>query len=121
MKERKEISNTLTGPVFPMSAKVQKNNEDVFSGCALMRGKCTGSGKHGDATTAEADFVFAVSDGMGGAKAGEFASNIAVEKSPPPLPEGISHDCRWRGRVVAEVLTKLFRKSIARWCISGIP
>ena len=45
-------------------------------------------GKEGEASLETADFVFAVSDGMGGAQAGELASKMAVEKVPHILPKG---------------------------------
>jgi serine/threonine protein phosphatase PrpC len=44
-------------------------------------------GKIGAASCASSDFVFAVSDGMGGAKSGEFASRITVEKITQLLPK----------------------------------
>jgi serine/threonine protein phosphatase PrpC len=43
-------------------------------------------GKFGEATLAQFDYTFAVCDGMGGAKAGEYASQIAVEKITTLLP-----------------------------------
>lgn len=45
-------------------------------------------GREGEASLESADFVFAVSDGMGGAQAGELASRMAVEKVPQILPKG---------------------------------
>ena len=44
-------------------------------------------GKTGEASLESADYIFAVSDGMGGAKSGEFASRIAVEKITLLLPK----------------------------------
>ena len=61
--------------------KVRKNNEDAFLGLQFDAQEVRYLGKVGDATTEFADFVFAVSDGMGGAMAGEFASRITVEKN----------------------------------------
>ncbi|HEX9782745.1 MAG TPA: protein phosphatase 2C domain-containing protein, partial [Opitutaceae bacterium] len=43
-------------------------------------------GKTGTAPTSNADFVFAVGDGMGGGELGEFASRTAVEKLTRLLP-----------------------------------
>ena len=45
-------------------------------------------GKLGEARSANSDFVFAVSDGMGGARSGEFASRIAVDKITKLMPRG---------------------------------
>lgn len=66
--------------------RVRKNNEDSFLGLAIDSTGARILGKFGEAPTLENDFVFAVSDGMGGAMAGEFASRIAVEKITRILP-----------------------------------
>ena len=66
--------------------KIRKNNEDSFLGLMIDAGGVRYLGKIGEAETSDADFVFAVSDGMGGAQAGEFASKIAVEKITKILP-----------------------------------
>ena len=69
------------GPVRP-------NNEDAFLGLVIDAREVRHLGRNGAATTGESDLLFAVSDGMGGAKAGEFASRITVEKITrmfPPL------------------------------------
>ena len=60
--------------------RVRKNNEDSFLGLRFDAQEVHRLGKFGDASLAQHAFTFAVCDGMGGAKAGEFASNIAVEK-----------------------------------------
>jgi protein phosphatase len=60
--------------------RVRKNNEDAFLGLQFDAQEVFRLGKFGRATTEKTDFAFAVCDGMGGAKSGEFASNIAVEK-----------------------------------------
>jgi protein phosphatase len=60
--------------------RVRKNNEDAFLALTVDAAGISFLGKEGEATLDGADFVFAVSDGMGGAHSGEFASRIAVEK-----------------------------------------
>ena len=68
--------------------KVRVNNEDSFLGLQFDAREVHRLGKVGDAPLTNTDLVFAVCDGMGGAKAGEYASHIAVEKnhhSAPPL------------------------------------
>ena len=65
--------------------RVRKNNEDSFLGLSLDTQEIRYLGKIGEATI-NTDYVFAVSDGMGGAMAGEFASRIAVEKITKMLP-----------------------------------
>lgn len=68
------------------TGKVRKNNEDSFLGLLIDATGGTYLGKIGEADGAASDFVFAVSDGMGGAMAGEFASKITVEKATKILP-----------------------------------
>ena len=66
--------------------KVRANDEDSFLGLRFDAREAQRLGKFGTSSLAEADFVFAVSDGMGGAKAGEYASQIAVDKITTRLP-----------------------------------
>jgi serine/threonine protein phosphatase PrpC len=66
--------------------KVRKNNEDSFLGLMVDATGVSYLGKIGEANSSQSDFVFAVSDGMGGAMAGEFASKIAVEKITKLMP-----------------------------------
>ncbi len=72
-----------TGPV-------RANNEDSFLGLSIDAREVHHLGKKGSASTREADLLFAVSDGMGGARAGEFASRIATEKITRMFPPLVS-------------------------------
>ncbi len=54
----------------------RKNNEDAFLALTFDANEVRLLGKEGEADFALGDFVFAVSDGMGGANAGDFASRI---------------------------------------------
>ena len=67
--------------------RFRKNNEDAFLALALDGEGVRRLGKYGDAGLTENDYIFAVSDGMGGANAGEFASQIAVDKITRLLPQ----------------------------------
>ncbi|HLP07079.1 MAG TPA: protein phosphatase 2C domain-containing protein [Opitutaceae bacterium] len=60
--------------------RIRKNNEDAFLALAVDGHGVHHLGKVGESTLARSDFIFAVSDGMGGANAGEFASRIAVDR-----------------------------------------
>ena len=59
---------------------VRKNNEDTFLALEFDAREIQYLGKIGEAPTENIDFVFAVSDGMGGARSGEFASRITVDR-----------------------------------------
>jgi protein phosphatase len=65
-------------------------------------------GKTGSASLAGTDFVFAVSDGMGGAKSGEFASRIAVDRITKLLPRTFRLSAAGMNSGFTDVLTELF-------------
>jgi len=65
----------------------RKHNEDAFLALAFDAEEVRLLGKEGEAEFGLGDFVFAVSDGMGGANAGKFASRIAVQKITERFPK----------------------------------
>lgn len=67
--------------------RFRNNNEDAFLALALAGEGVQRLGKYGEAALQDHDFIFAVSDGMGGANAGEFASRIAVDSITRLLPQ----------------------------------
>jgi serine/threonine protein phosphatase PrpC len=66
--------------------RVRPNNEDTFLALTFDGHDVRYLGKTGEASLGKGDFVFAVSDGMGGAKSGEFASRITVDRVTRLLP-----------------------------------
>ncbi|MFK7736611.1 MAG: protein phosphatase 2C domain-containing protein [Pirellulaceae bacterium] len=66
--------------------KFRPNNEDAFLALRINHSGIQYLGKTGSDSTAEGEFVFAVSDGMGGADSGEFASRIALDAITTRLP-----------------------------------
>lgn len=89
----------LPGPGAPMTVrwsaathpgKVRKNNEDAFLALAFDARELRYLGKSGETRLDGQDLIFAVSDGMGGGPAGEFASRIAVDKLAHLLPRSFS-------------------------------
>ena len=88
--------------------KVRKNNEDAFLGLQFDAREIFRLGKFGEASLAKNDFTFAVCDGMGGAKAGEYASQIAVEKITTLLPRSFGQSAAGLEAGFADVLTELF-------------
>ncbi len=88
--------------------KVRPNNEDAFLGMMFDAREIHRLGKIGDASTRQADVAFAVCDGMGGAKAGEHASRIAVEKITTLLPRSFRQTAVGWESDFEDVLTELF-------------
>jgi len=88
--------------------RVRKNNEDAFLGLQFDGREVHRLGKIGEASLLEKDFTFAVSDGMGGAKAGEYASQIAIEKITTLLPRSFQNSALGLETGFADVLTELF-------------
>jgi protein phosphatase len=88
--------------------RVRANNEDSFLGMRFDAREVHHLGKIGEASTATADFAFAVSDGMGGAMAGEFASRITVEKITRLLPRSFKQSAAGLEAGFSDVLTELF-------------
>jgi PPM family protein phosphatase len=88
--------------------RVRKNNEDSFLGLQFDAREIFRLGKFGEASLAKNDFTFAVCDGMGGALAGDYASQIAVEKITTLLPRAYKQSARGLNAGFSDVLTELF-------------
>lgn len=88
--------------------KVRPNNEDAFLALGFDAFEVHRLGKSGEASTTKTDFAFAVSDGMGGALAGEYASRIAVEKIATMLPRSFKQSATGFVTDYDDVLTELF-------------
>lgn len=87
---------------------MRKNNEDSFLCLQFDAQEVRYLGRVGEASTGREDFVFAVSDGMGGALAGEFASRISVEKITRRLPPAFRQAAVGLDAGRDDVLTALF-------------
>ena len=101
------------------TGRVRKNNEDSFLGLQFDAQEVRHLGKVGEAATENADFVFAVSDGMGGAMAGEFASRIVVEKITHLLPRAFKQSAVGLNAGVEDVLEELFDRIHAALTVLG--
>ncbi len=88
--------------------KVRKNNEDSFLGMQFDAQEAHLLGKTGEASLQNVDLAFAVSDGMGGAMAGEFASRITVEKITRLMPRAFKQSASGLASGFADVLAELF-------------
>jgi serine/threonine protein phosphatase PrpC len=88
--------------------RFRANNEDAFLAVTFGAREFHYLGKSGEGSMEEADYVFAVSDGMGGAKSGEFASRIAVEKITRLLPKSFGMAAQQLETGFEDVLAELF-------------
>jgi serine/threonine protein phosphatase PrpC len=88
---------------------VRANNEDTFLSLTFDAHEVHYLGKNGEAPWAKTDFVFAVSDGMGGANSGEFASRITIDKITKLMPRGFRPAAPGPGSQYDLTLGELFK------------
>jgi protein phosphatase len=88
--------------------RYRSNNEDTFLALNFDGHDVRYLGKTGEASLAGTDFVFAVSDGMGGAKSGEFASRITVDRVTRLLPRGFRLSAAGMSSGFQDILSELF-------------
>jgi serine/threonine protein phosphatase PrpC len=90
--------------------KIRKNNEDCFLGLQFDAREVHLLGKLGEGSLEHYDYAFAVSDGMGGALAGEFASRITVDKLTKLLPLAYKRSAVGLAAGFDDVLIELFEQ-----------
>ena len=88
--------------------RFRPNNEDSFLAMNFNGHGVNYLGKTGDATLDGADLVFAVSDGMGGARSGEFASRVAVDRITRLLPRTFRLSAAGIAGGFSDILVELF-------------
>ena len=88
--------------------RIRPHNEDSFIALQFDAREVYRLGKVGEARTGNHHFVFAVSDGMGGALAGEFASRVTVDKILQLLPHSFRQDATGIEAGFIDVLQELF-------------
>lgn len=88
--------------------RYRKNNEDTFLALTFDGHDVRYLGKTGAASLSGSDFLFAVSDGMGGAKSGEFASRITIDRVTRLLPRGFRLAASGIDSGFQDILTELF-------------
>ncbi|MEO8352729.1 MAG: protein phosphatase 2C domain-containing protein, partial [Chthoniobacteraceae bacterium] len=82
--------------------------EDAFLALQFDADEVRLLGKFGEDSLAHNDFAFAVSDGMGGANAGEFASRVAVDQITRLLPRSYKLAATGLAAGGPDVLLELF-------------
>jgi protein phosphatase len=88
--------------------RFRPNNEDAFLALNFDGHELRYLGKTGEASLLDTDFVFAVSDGMGGAKSGEFASRITVDRITRLLPRSFRLSAAGMSTGFQDILSELF-------------
>ena len=88
--------------------KIRSSNEDSYLGLQFDSREVHRLGKFGEAAIGPTNLIFAVSDGMGGTRAGEFASHIAVEKITALLPRAFKQSADDLKNDFADVLAELY-------------
>ena len=88
--------------------KIRPKNEDSFLGLQLDAREVHYLGRYGEASTETTDLAFAVSDGLGGATAGEFASRITVDRVTQLLQRSFKQSAVGIEAYFADVFTALF-------------
>ena len=111
---------TNAGPAFAREAptlrwagethvgRFRPNNEDAFLAMRFNGHDVNYLGKTGDDSMEGADFVFAVSDGMGGARSGEFASRVTVDRITRLLPRSFRLNAAGIAGGFTDILLELF-------------
>jgi protein phosphatase len=90
--------------------RFRPNNEDAFLALTFDAEDVRFLGKIGESSLQHGDFVFAVSDGMGGAKSGEFASRIAVDQITKLLPRSYKLAAQHLDAGITDALEEIFHR-----------
>ena len=112
--ERMDIDTDISPPeglawsAITDTGRFRKNNEDAFLALNFDVREVRYLGKEGSGKMDSEDYVFAVSDGMGGANAGEVASKIAVDKITRMLPASFQLGASRLESGFADRLTEIF-------------
>ena len=88
---------------------LRPNNEDRFLAIAFDRQDFTYLASQGEVFTEDFDFVFAVSDGMGGELSGEFASRCALDNITRLLPRRYSLSSTHNRSGIYDCLEEVFQ------------
>ncbi len=99
--------------------RIRPNNEDVFLAIAFDMYDFSYLSKAGESAVGDFDFVFAVSDGMGGEKAGEFASRCTIDNITRLLPRRFRISPTHYAAGIKECLVDLFRAIHSQLTVLG--
>jgi serine/threonine protein phosphatase PrpC len=102
------LRNQLLWSGLTDRGRVRANNEDSFLALTFDGHQVSYLGKVGEAPLESSDFVFAVSDGIGGANSGEFASRIAVQEITHLLPRSFRMSAGGMMTGFNDILSEMF-------------
>lgn len=105
--DKTRVHHTLRWSAMTHPGRVRPNNEDSFLALTFDGLEMTRLGRMGQTTVATSDGIFAVSDGMGGAKSGEFASRLVVDGISRLLPKGFRLRAAGLSRGFSDLLDEL--------------
>lgn len=97
----------------------RSNNEDVFLSIAFDTRDFSYLARTGQSEVGEHDFVFAVSDGMGGEHAGEFASRCTIDGITRLLPRRLQFSPAHDSEGITGCIGDLFRSIHAQLTTLG--
>lgn len=86
------------------------NNEDAFLTLTFDGYEVRYIGRIGECEVVNQDFIFAVSDGMGGERSGEFASQMTVDRITKIMPGSFRMRAMGLATGFVDVLSELFNK-----------
>jgi len=89
--------------------RFRANNEDIFLAIAFNTRDFHHLGKTGERSADGLDFVFAVSDGMGGERSGEFASRFTADNIVKLLPRRFQVPPEHQRAAIQDCLRNLFQ------------
>lgn len=88
--------------------RFRSNNEDEFLGVAFNQQEFIYLRSQGEVPVGDFDYVFAVSDGMGGERSGEFASKFAIDNITRLMPQRFSLKLKNQDAGIRDCLRELF-------------
>ena len=90
--------------------RVRPNNEDAFLTLTFDGHEVRYLGRLGECEISSHDFIFAVSDGMGGERSGEFASQMSVDRITKIMPRSFRTRAMGLQTGFTDVLSELFTR-----------
>jgi len=102
------VLSSLRWSGFRDVGRFRKNNEDEFLGVAFNQEEFIYLARQGEVPLSGFDYVFAVSDGMGGERSGEFASKFAIDYITRLMGQRFSLKLKNQSSGILDCLRELF-------------